>query len=192
MRKQFEPQPGALCTPEELHWMQGDGYFYELEEGVLVQYPSSIYSSMVRGHVIGALFSYVGSRKDAWILSLGVGFQCFPWLPTTVRRPSVSYLPWNRISLEDAAKEEHCKIAPDLVAEVLIGGDLPGGIHRRVADWLEAGVRLVWVVNPLTRSVLAHFRDGPMIPNCVADTLTCEELLPGFACPVAALFETPR
>lgn len=190
MPRKREPQPDASCTPEEMHWLEDDGYFYELEEGILVRYPSSPYSSMVRGNIISSLFAALDSAHDAWILSLGVGFQCFREKPNTVRRASVSYIERHRISVEDTKKEQHCRIAPDLVAEVLIRGDLPGGIHNRVTDWLAVGVRVVWVINPESRTFIIHHRDGPMIPLSESDCLTCEELLPGFSCRVGDLFQT--
>lgn len=58
-------------------------------------------------------------------------------------------------------------------------------------DDVQAGVRLVWVVNPDTRGVRVHRADGSITGLHEQDDLSGEEVIPGFLCPVGALFETP-
>jgi Uma2 family endonuclease len=75
-------------------------------------------------------------------------------------------------------------LAPDLVVEVLSPGDRPGDILAKVADWLSAGTRLVWVVDPLRRVARVYRQDGSETIVTADRALEGEDVLPGFACPL--------
>jgi Uma2 family endonuclease len=60
-----------------------------------------------------------------------------------------------------------------------------------VDEYLAAGVRLVWVVNPPNRSIRVHRPDGTVTDLRQADDLTGEDVLAGFRCGVAELFAPP-
>jgi hypothetical protein len=64
-------------------------------------------------------------------------------------------------------------------------------VEARVADYLRAGVRLLWVVTLTTRTVRIHFADGRAAYLHEADELDGGDVLPGFCCRVAALFADP-
>jgi Uma2 family endonuclease len=77
---------------------------------------------------------------------------------------------------------------PDLVAEVRSKNDRPKEVADKVADYLAAGARLVWVLDPPTQTVTAH-RPGqaPQVFSA-GHTLTADGVIPGFAAAVADLF----
>jgi len=52
------------------------------------------------------------------------------------------------------------RCAPDLVVEILSPGDRPGELLGKVADWLSAGTRLVWVIDPERRLARVYRADG--------------------------------
>lgn len=51
-------------------------------------------------------------------------------------------------------------VAPDLVVEVVSPGSTAAEIQRKTQDYLKAGVRLVMVAYPDTKSIVVHIRDG--------------------------------
>jgi len=61
-------------------------------------------------------------------------------------------------------------------------------VDRKVQDWLKHGTKLVWVVDPTEKTVSVHPQDKEPVTLFDSDTLTAEPLLPGFACPVAEIF----
>jgi Uma2 family endonuclease len=62
-------------------------------------------------------------------------------------------------------------------------------LHKeKVMDWLRAGTRMVWVVDPRTRTVAVHEPSGTTSILTETQVLTGGEVLPGFACPVSDLF----
>jgi len=66
--------------------------------------------------------------------------------------------------------------------------DTAAEVQRKVDQWLGAGVLLVWVLYPSTRSAMAYRPDGAVSLLHVDDTLDAESVLPGFSCRVGDLF----
>ncbi len=58
----------------------------------------------------------------------------------------------------------------------------------KIGNWLEAGTRVVWVVDPRTRQVAIYRDDGAYDLLGGDDVLREELLLPGFALPLVELF----
>jgi Uma2 family endonuclease len=108
--------------------------------------------------------------------------------PPTVLIPDVGF-----VSFERGRAHVHSSSpfpgAPDLAVEVLSPSNRPGEIHGKVADYLAAGCRLVWVVDPKRQAVAAH-RDllSPALLGR-SDHLEGGDVLPGFRVLVEELFE---
>ena len=79
-------------------------------------------------------------------------------------------------------------MAPDLAVEVLSRSNTQREMQRKLREYLDADVRLVWFVDLETRSVTAYVPGGRS--TVIADgELTGGDVLPGFSIPVASLFE---
>jgi len=142
---------------------------------------------------VGAISSQVGlklgGRLDAWALAgdrgevfgADTGFQCFDDDPKRVRKPDVSFVSRERMAPEDVP-EGHVLIAPDLAVEVVSPHDTVYEIESKVREYLAAGVRLVWLINPDSRSARVHRGDGSITGIAEDGTLQGEDVLPGFAC----------
>ena len=81
--------------------------------------------------------------------------------------------------------------ALDIVIEVISPGDLAYEVDEKIAEYLEAGVALVWEINPEKRTVFVHRADGSVAKLKENDTLSGEDVIPGFACRVGELFPPP-
>jgi Uma2 family endonuclease len=55
-------------------------------------------------------------------------------------------------------------------------------VLSKVGDWLEAGVKLVFVVDPDRREARVYRADGSQAVIRDGDTLDGEDVLPGFSC----------
>jgi Uma2 family endonuclease len=71
---------------------------------------------------------------------------------------------------------------PISVAEVLSPNDRAGEVLNKVGDWLIAGSRLVWVIDPLRHRALVYRADGSVSLLAELDALDGEDVLPGFSC----------
>ena len=67
-------------------------------------------------------------------------------------------------------------------------GDTNNEVEDKVDDYLTAGTKLVWVANPHRRTVTIHRPGAQPVMLRETDTLTGDDVVPGFACPVAEIF----
>lgn len=108
--------------------------------------------------------------------------------PDTVRGPDISYVRAERIPAT-GVPEGFWNLAPDVAIEVVSPTETAEEVREKVRDFLSAGTSLVWIVYPRTREVIVHTVDGLARAYSVNDTLAFPDILPGFSCPVAELFE---
>ncbi|GBC94927.1 hypothetical protein HRbin16_00712 [bacterium HR16] len=106
--------------------------------------------------------------------------------PATVRAPDFAFVSRERAP-EDWSRH-FARYIPDLVAEVVSPNDTFTEVTEKVDDWLRAGVRVVWVVDPAQQTVRVYRPDQPVRVLRAEDTLSGEEVLPGFECKVSEIF----
>lgn len=108
--------------------------------------------------------------------------------PDTVRGPDVSFVTRERFERVGDLTTAFPG-APDLAVEVLSPSTTPAAIHGKVADYLTAGTRCVWVVDPDAR-IVRVFRSllSPIALAC-GEQLDGEDVVPCFRVPVELLFE---
>lgn len=176
-----------LMTAEEFQDLPDDGNRYELVRGELVDLPMSSYRSSataIRIAIALGTFAHpaqlgtVTGADGAFVLRRG---------PETTRIPDVSFVCAERVPPDD---EQHRfpELAPDLAVAVLSPSDRTSETNARVLDYLDAGVRLVWVVDPPQRTVTVHTADGIARTLRETDTLDGGDVLPGFTLAVADIF----
>ena len=173
-------------TPEDLLAMP-DGDRYELVDGELVEMNVSLLSSWVGGELHGRVREFVRQRDQGMVWPADTGCQFLPDSPSTVRKPDVLFVRKDRVP-GDWQSQGFLRIAPDLAAEVISPHDLAYDVDEKVLEYLRAGVRLVWVINPETRTVRVHRANGTSAWLTEGDSLNGEEVLPGFICLVQDLF----
>ncbi len=106
--------------------------------------------------------------------------------PDTVRAPDVALVRAERIP--ESEPVGFFPGAPDLAVEVLSPSDAAGDVLAKVQDWLDAGCRAVWVLDPQTRTVTTYRTRRQIAVLCGSETLNGGDVLPGFEVPVARLF----
>ena len=174
-------------TLDELYELPDDELRYELVNGWLVSEPPP---GVRHGHTITNLAMLLGAHvrahKAGVVLSGDTGFILHR-SPDTVRAPDIAFVRLERYQALDD-KRLAMPGAPDLAIEILSPGDRRGEIHAKVADYLEAGTALVWVVDPDSEQVFSY--RSLFEPQCHSgsDTLTAGDLLPGFSIEVDDIF----
>ena len=181
----------APLTPGDLERMP-DNVAFELVNGTLVERNMGLESSEIAGRILVLLGMFLRTSSLGRLFVPDAGFQCFADDPNKVRRPDVSFVRTGRLPGNKAPKGWG-RIAPDLVVEVISPNDIADEVEEKVSEWLGAGVTLVWVVYPGTRTVRIHrprsSPHGRVSDLTDADTLSGEDVLPGFSCMVRELFE---
>ncbi len=149
-------------SPEDLLVLP-DEKNYELIDGELAERNASYYSSLVGSRINRRLGGFVEDHDLGWVAAADAGFQCFPDSPRTVRRPDVSFIRKDRLP-DGPPFQGWMTIAPDLAVEVISPNDLAYEVDEKVMEYRGVGIPLIWVVNPLTRTILVHRSDGPITP----------------------------
>jgi Uma2 family endonuclease len=173
-------------TPEDLLAMP-DGKSFELVGGQLVERNMGLESSWVGGRLLSRLDRFCEEHEVGWAFPADDGYQCFPRDPGLVRRPDVSFIRRGRLPGEVLPKGWG-KIPPDLAVEVVSPNDSADELEEKLDDYQKAGVPLVWVVNPTSRTVMVYRGDGSVSRLRESDDLSGEDVIPGFRCPVRAIF----
>jgi Uma2 family endonuclease len=181
----------ALVTADDLFAM-GEDERYELVEGVLV--PMSPPPGFQHGE-IGAMVAvrvggFVYEHRLGWTTGAETGFR-LRRNPDTVRAPDFAFVARGRITAE-MDQTRYLDLAPDLVVEIVSPSDTATEINQKVLNYIEAGVRLVWVLYPRSQTIAVHHPDGVSRTLQITDQLSGEDVLPGFVCPVADLFVAPE
>ena len=183
------PEGGTeTATPEDLLERE-DGALYELIDGKLVERHMGARSSEVAANIISLIRPYAFERKLGKVFATDCGYQIFASDPKRVRFPDASFIARGHLP-EDKTPEGHVRVPPDLAVEVVSPNDTAADVVDKADMWLRAGAQLVWVVFPESRTVHAY-RQGNNNSLALAegDELSGEDVLPGFFCRVAAIFE---
>ena len=106
--------------------------------------------------------------------------------PDTVRAPDVGFVAAARMGAKPS--RGFVPGPPDLAVEVVSPNDRAGEVLAKVFDWLDAGCRAVWVVDPPTRTVTVYRSREQIVTLGPDDELTGDDVVPGFRLPVAEIF----
>lgn len=175
-------------TAEDLYVLPDDGLRHELVAGRLLSEPppgfdhgdlTAVISERLSRHVRSARLGKVLAGDPGFILSRN---------PDTVRAPDVAFVRTER--LPSGRLSRYYPGAPDLAIEILSPGDRPGEVAAKVADYLAAGARAVWIVDSEDRTVTVFAPASPARIFREEDELDGGDVVPGFRVRVGELFES--
>jgi Uma2 family endonuclease len=173
-----------LYTPEDLLAL-GNGF--ELIDGRLVEKNTGMEASVVAVNLSSLLRTHEQAHSRGYVCDGDTGYQIFAERPNLVRKPDGSFIARERLP-DGKPVRGHVRIPPDLGFEVVSPNDLAEEVNTKVMAFLRAGVQLVWVLYPQTRTILVLRPGGSAAYLTDADELSGEEVIPGFACRVAEVF----
>lgn len=191
-----EPVPDAPypMTVADLQALPDDEWQYELVDGRLVRMPGSgSKASAIAINLAIALGAFVKAHKLGRVSGADGAFNLTrPGAPAeTALIPDVAFVSAGRLApLRSDAANAIPHLAPDLVAEVASPSQYRPEMAAKARMYLEAGVRLVWVIWPDDEQVDV-WRPGsgaPVATLSLNDHLDGFDVLPGFSHPVADLF----
>ena len=177
--------PPTLMTADDLLHTNIPDKRTELVRGFLfVREPAGYRHGRVSMNLAVLLWKHVERTEAGQVVSGDTGFK-LATDPDTVRAPDVAFI--SRERLPDPQTRGFPALGPDLVVEVLSPDDRPGETLAKVGDWLEGGVRLVWVIDPERRVARLYRRDGTETHIAENGRLEGEDVLPGFACSLTSI-----
>lgn len=175
----------APMTAEELLSVHLPHKRVELVRGTLVvRKPTGFTHGRVTANLSLRLGMHVQQATAGQLFAAETGFTLTRH-PDTVRAPDVAFVRRERLPV--AEPHGFAELVPDLVVEVLSPDDRAGEVLAKVADWINSGTSLVWVIDPERRMARVYRQDGTETLVTATETLSGEDVLPGFSCPLEAI-----
>lgn len=169
-------------TDADLVRMPRDGRKYELVDGEIRVSPAGYRHGLVSVRLTAKLWTFVAAHGLGDVLESSTGFR----LPGgNVRCPDVSFVSAARVPA--GQPQGFAEFAPDLAVEVLSPEDRQREVLDKVGEYLGAGVRLVWVIDP-GQATAVVFRSLTDVRRVERDgVLDGEDVVPGFTCTLSEL-----
>lgn len=158
----------------------------ELIRGELVKMsPTGYEHGRLAAEIAGILRDFVKPRSLGTITGAETGFL-LERHPDTVRAPDVAFIRSERLP----AKKHRgfFEGPPDLAVEIFSLSDLASDVLSKAHEWLRAGCKTVWVVDPETETITIHESEARTSILGKSDTLSGGEVLPGFSVLIQDIF----
>jgi len=184
-RIRMQPPPGTATASDVLAAHARDKSLCELIDGVLVEKAMGYEESLLAMEIAHLLMTFVRPRKLGVIAGEGGMLRLTKNL---VRIPDISYISRKRLPGGKPPREPMPGLSPNLAVEVLSKSNTEEEMSRKLDDFFEAGVELVWYVDPPRRTIKVYTSPSKFTIVKGAQVLTGGNVLPGFKVKVADIF----
>ncbi|MDE0637215.1 MAG: Uma2 family endonuclease [Candidatus Poribacteria bacterium] len=164
-------------------FLESDLEGYEYVKGEIIPMPAASWEhGLICSRVFSRLVLYVQEHQLGEVVTPDTGFQ----VGERVLKPDVAFLSKDRLP-DDHSRA--CPVSPDLAVEVISHTDVTRRTIEKAFAYLEAGTQIVWILEPIGKTVTVYRSETDIELLTRTDTLTGEDVVEGFSCPVAQLFE---
>ncbi len=185
----FHPAPGTATEKDVVEAEERENRLCELVDGTLVEKAVGFEEARVAlrlGHLIS---SYL-DQNDLGICVGADGMMRIA--PGLVRIPDLSFISWDKLPGREVPRKPIPDLAPDLAVEMLNEGNTRAEMARKVREYFEARVRLVWLIDPKKRSARVFSTADKSTLVRADQTLDGGDVLPGFVLLLADLLDRGR
>lgn len=176
-----------LMSADELLALPRGEFRYELVNGALKKMsPAGHNHGKLIIRLTVPLARYVQERRLGEVYAAETGFKLTS-NPDTVLAPDIAFIRRERVD-QIGNTPGYWPGPPDLAVEVNSPSDTIREVEDKVAEWLEFGARLVWVVSPKLRNVTVYRSLTDVSILTEKDTLDGGDLVPGFQIRIAEIF----
>lgn len=181
------PPPGLATVQHVIEIRDREGRLCELVDGTLVEKTMGWYESLVAVLIVTHLHSFVRKHRLGQVLGADGTLRIFPHM---VRIPDGCFISWER--LPKGSRQQRRRpvpsLAPDLAVEVLSKGNTKKEMARKLRDYFEAGVRLVWYIDVESRTAIMYSAVDQPVEIDEDGELDGGDVLPGFSLSLRELF----
>ena len=185
-RIRLYPPPGMATLNNAIHVDAHEDLACELIDGVLVEKTVGWYESMLAAAIVHEILTFVKKRDLGKVLGTDGTLQI---LPDQMRMPDACFIGWDRFPDGKLPQEPMPRLVPDLAVEVLSESNTKAEMDRKLRDYFQAGVRLVWYVDPKTRTARIFLSPDDLEEIPEDGSLNGGEVLPGLEISLRELFE---
>jgi Uma2 family endonuclease len=169
------PTPGTATEQDVIDIHGRENRLCELIDGVLVEKTMGFEESGFAALLVYYLIAHLRDHDIGRALGADGMIRLFPG---RVRIPDACFISWDRYPRTDEAAIPD--LAPDLVVEILSKGNSRREMNRKLGEYFEAGVRLVWYVDPRKRTARVYTSPSRSTLLREGDHLDGGDVLPGF------------
>jgi Uma2 family endonuclease len=189
-RIRTKPAPGTATEQHVLEARDGPvKRLFELVDGVLVEKAVGSPESFLGGR----LFRIVGDYADEYELGVVLpGDGPLRLKPGNIRYPDVSFIPWESLPGGELPTDKIWDVTPALAVEVLSESNTPAEMDRKLNDLFSAGCKLVWFIDPPTKTARVYTSAKKFKELDETGTLDGGKVLPGFKLQLADLFAATK
>jgi Uma2 family endonuclease len=180
-----EPAPGSATEQDVIDIHDKEKRLYELVDGVLVEKTMGIQESYLAGFLVLLLGDFARRHGLGFVLGSDGMARLAPGL---VRIPDVSFISWEQLPERQVPRIPMLRFAPRLAVEVLSPSNTPKEMERKLHDYFEAEVKLVWYVDPVQHTVRVFTAADQSQLLREDENLDGGGVLPGFVLPLKELF----
>jgi Uma2 family endonuclease len=185
----FHPAPGTATEKDVILADERENRLCELVDGTLVEKAMGFDESRIAVQLAFLIQSYL-DRKDLGICVGEGGMMRIA--PGLVRIPDVSFISWDRLPGRKSPKAPIPNLAPDLAVEVLSEGNTKAEMARKVREYFDAGVNLVWLIDPRKRTARVFSSSEKSSLVRAGNAFDGGTVLPGFVVPMSVLLDRGR
>ena len=166
-----------MTADELLHLFLPDKQTELVRGRLIVREPPGHRHGVIAARLARLIDNHVHEYDLGSVVAAETGFKLFAD-PDTVRAADAAFI--SRDRAPDPPALGYPALAPDLVIEVLSPNDHAGEVQSKIGDWLSAGSRLVWVIDPGRRRAVVYRADGTL------SILSEDDALDGKMCSAAS------
>ena len=186
----INPPPGTATEEHVLEERDGPNKrLVELIDGVLVEKAVGTPESFLGGRLFRIIADYADEYELGVVLP---GDGPLRLAPGNVRYPDVSFIPWEALPGGELPTEKIWDVTPALAVEVLSESNTPAEMGRKLDDLFAAGCKLVWFIDPPTKTAKVYTSAKRFKELDATGTLDGGKVLPGFTLPLADLFAATK
>ncbi len=172
-----------VWTDEELMRIKHEGKVELVDGEVRLMTPAGGEQGAISADLLTRLNNFVRRKKLGRVFDAQTGFRPY----SNLRAPDVSFVRMERLPGGKPPKG-FLHIPPDLAVEVLGLNETFDDYEEKVAEYLSWGVRLIWLVDPNTETVMVIRQNGERQVLKGKDVLSGEDVVPGFKIRVKTIF----
>jgi Uma2 family endonuclease len=179
------PPPGTATVDDVERIRNATGRICELVDGTLVEKAVGYFESRLAAVLIHFIERFLDTARLGMVLAPDGMLNILSGL---VRAADVSFISWQRLPGGELPKQPIPNLVPDLAIEVLSKGNTKAEMRRKLQEYFQAGVRLVWLIDPVTRTATVCTTPEQAMHVDRDGVLSGGEVLPGFLLPLEELF----
>ena len=181
----MKPPPGTATERDLIRMHGARRALYELVDGTLVEKGMGHKEAFVAVELSYLLHTFLQQHDLGYCTGADDLVRVMPKL---VRGPDVAFVSWATRPERVVPQEQISDKAPDLAVEILSPSNTRKEMQIKLKEYFLGGVKLVWIINPETRTADVYTAPDAVTAVPADGTLDGGDVLPGFRLPLAQLF----